>query len=330
VDEISKDYIIPTMDYDDKFDKHNHGRIKRPKDNVMLNERRLREQNEASPEQKYIWKDDLKNRVRKAMSEAKDRDNFFERLTANGVEGELCNTRRQGDYILYELTDVSRFGDGKIPANLKSKSYKMGTDYGLDALDETLNRRSHRKLKSAPETTHQIQKSAPEKTSWAAFNDDAAVQEELKRRREEYRKESREKARKLSAWSKENGYVYYDEINGLDTDAYNRALAAYEKAMSEQKEEPVKAEPDRNYTTVEHEPVYHKGKKHTGKIAKPVQQEQSAVQQKQVRQPDEAHTVMMIRKLRHDADELDVDEIELQGLDIEQYGKPEDKDDYNF
>lgn len=84
---------------------------------------------------KYVWKDDLRERIERAQAEATDLDDFLSRLPAYGVTGTQRTSKKRGDYILYELTDTSGFGpDGKIPPNLKSKSYKLGDAYGLDQL----------------------------------------------------------------------------------------------------------------------------------------------------------------------------------------------------
>lgn len=85
----------------------------------------------------YIWKDDLKGRVRSSMKGSKSHDDFLERLEYQGVKGTFKNTKKQGDFILYELTDKSRFPEGqKIPETpLKAKSYKLGYGYGIEALD---------------------------------------------------------------------------------------------------------------------------------------------------------------------------------------------------
>lgn len=89
-------------------------------------------------EGKYIWKDDLKERVKDAMEAAFDRNDFLQRLEANGVKGTFRKNKNHGEFILYELVDKSNFGKEKIPSNLKAKSYKMGTDYDVQALDDLL------------------------------------------------------------------------------------------------------------------------------------------------------------------------------------------------
>ena len=89
---------------------------------------------ETAPEngsEKYIWQDDLKKRIRDAASVSKNMDEFFQQLQERGVKGiAKTATRKQPEYILYELIDTSGFESlEKVPKNLKSKSYKMGLDY---------------------------------------------------------------------------------------------------------------------------------------------------------------------------------------------------------
>ena len=116
------------------------------KDKITQSERRKRKENEKAieagePEKvEYLWRDDLKNRVREAMEEATDREDFLKRLTAHRVEGEYRSSKKQGDYIIYELTDLSGF-EGDLPKKkeyFKSKSYKMGTDFGVEELDKQI------------------------------------------------------------------------------------------------------------------------------------------------------------------------------------------------
>lgn len=102
------------------------------------NDKTTRTERQKRKEGKYVWKDDLKERVSEAMKEASDRNDFLKRLKANGVKGVFRTSKKYGDFILYELVDTSNFGKEKIPTNLKSKSYKMGTDYGVEKLDEML------------------------------------------------------------------------------------------------------------------------------------------------------------------------------------------------
>lgn len=79
----------------------------------------------------YIWQDDLRARVLEAAAASKDEEDFFRQLTLRGVEGTRRKaTRKQPEYYLYELVDTSGFSLlDSIPANLRSKSFKMGADY---------------------------------------------------------------------------------------------------------------------------------------------------------------------------------------------------------
>lgn len=108
-------------------------------DKATQNERRMHQHNaelaEGKPA-KYIWKDDLKERVKSAMSEASDKEDFLKKLTEHGVEGTFHETKKGRKYYTYELTDISGFGEGKVPQNLRARSYKMGTDYDYETIDK--------------------------------------------------------------------------------------------------------------------------------------------------------------------------------------------------
>lgn len=77
----------------------------------------------------YIWKEDLKRRIRAAAEASSSEDEFFRELTARGVDAEKRKaTKKQPAHYLYELTDITGFS-GKVPQNLKAKSFKLGEDY---------------------------------------------------------------------------------------------------------------------------------------------------------------------------------------------------------
>lgn len=101
---------------------------------------------ELEPE-KYIWQDDLRERIRRAAVQAWDEDSFAQALRADGVE--LLEQKQKGgavayvhhatktmpEYYVYELVDTSGFPAGeKIPVNLKSRSCKMGTDFSPEGV----------------------------------------------------------------------------------------------------------------------------------------------------------------------------------------------------
>ena len=90
--------------------------------------------------ERYIWQDDLRERIKKAAAEARDEADFARQLRLSGVElvphehkdGTVTYlhpaTKKQPPHYTYELVDTSGFPD-KIPPNLKSKSYKLGANY---------------------------------------------------------------------------------------------------------------------------------------------------------------------------------------------------------
>lgn len=94
----------------------------------------------------YVWQDDLRGRIRRAADGAADEEDFARRLRLDGVEL-VPRARKDGtlsyrrpatktfpeEYYVYELVDVGGF-DGKIPPNLKSRSYKLGADFMPDAV----------------------------------------------------------------------------------------------------------------------------------------------------------------------------------------------------
>lgn len=152
-DEQTKYWYVEKY-FDEISEKYIPTKQKEPtKEKFTQNERRIKDHNEEVREQnpyatdtelrkqgllKYSWKEDLKERIRKAMSESTSRDDYLKKLTAYGVEGTYKSSRKQGEFILYELTDITGFQGEKVPDNLKSKSYKIGTDFGLEKLDETI------------------------------------------------------------------------------------------------------------------------------------------------------------------------------------------------
>ena len=87
----------------------------------------------------YIWQDDLKMRIKTAAAAATDEQDFYQQLTAHGVEGTFHKgTDKRDAYITYELVDTTGFPDlDKIPKNLKGRSYKLGADYSLDSLSQS-------------------------------------------------------------------------------------------------------------------------------------------------------------------------------------------------
>ena len=96
----------------------------------------------AEGETRYIWQDDLRQRIRDAATVSKDMDGFFLELQRRGVKGVAKKaTKTQPDYILYELIDKTGFdGLDKVPKNLKSKSFKMGVDFQPEGIEKTIQK----------------------------------------------------------------------------------------------------------------------------------------------------------------------------------------------
>ena len=98
--------------------------------------------------ERYIWQDDLRQRVKDAAAKATDEADFAHQLRLSGVElvppkdkdeeplkdenGNIVYlhpaTKKQPPHYTYELVDTTGFPD-KIPKNLKAKSHKLGTNY---------------------------------------------------------------------------------------------------------------------------------------------------------------------------------------------------------
>ena len=84
----------------------------------------------------YVWRDDLKSRITEAMNESESEEDWIKNLPAHGVNIEVHDSRKRGKYYTYELMDTDGFGDKKIPQNLKSRSYKLGTLYDAEHVQE--------------------------------------------------------------------------------------------------------------------------------------------------------------------------------------------------
>lgn len=102
--------------------------------------------------EKYIWQDDLRDRIKTAAKGATSEADFAQRLRLSGVElvphkakdGTVTYqhpaTKSQPAHYTYELTDVSGF-DGKVPKNLKSKSHKLGANYQPEGIAQLFQKR---------------------------------------------------------------------------------------------------------------------------------------------------------------------------------------------
>ena len=85
----------------------------------------------------YVWKDDLKSRVKQAQEQSSSEQEWIAKLPEFGVNIEVHDSKKRGRYYTYELMDTSNFPEGKkIPANLKARSYKLRTLYDSESILE--------------------------------------------------------------------------------------------------------------------------------------------------------------------------------------------------
>lgn len=154
----------------------------------------------------YVWKDDLRERIKAARDAAKDMDDFKRQLTLHGVEADFTGPKsektraKRGRYVVYELTDISGFEGGKVPDNLRARSYKLGDDYGAEALEEYYASRGHNRPVQQAEKPKQDtpvpptpKKQDPPKQTGISFD----------------------------VWKQISGYVYDDDM-GRFLDAFER------------------------------------------------------------------------------------------------------------
>lgn len=89
----------------------------------------------------YVWKDDLKSRITEALNESESEEDWIKNLPVHGVNIEVHDSKKRGKYYTYELMDTDGFGDKKIPQNLKSRSYKLGTLYDAEHVQEYFSKK---------------------------------------------------------------------------------------------------------------------------------------------------------------------------------------------
>ena len=118
------------------------------KDKTKQNERRKRQENERiekenkslPPEKrkplKYIWKDDLKERITLAADVAFDREYFVKLLNYLDVSVDIRKRGDDTEYIVYTLHDEKKRQQENAGKEWKAKGHKLGTDYDLPYLDE--------------------------------------------------------------------------------------------------------------------------------------------------------------------------------------------------
>lgn len=101
------------------------------KDKVTQTERAKREKGE------YVYKDDIKERVRMSAESAVDMADFEDKLRENGLDYKRKNSEKYGEHYTFELVDMSNVPAGtKLPNHaLKARSYKLGAEYSPEAIE---------------------------------------------------------------------------------------------------------------------------------------------------------------------------------------------------
>ena len=124
-DEITQEYTI--LDLGEK----------NAEEKVTRTERAKREKGE------YVYRDDIRERVLAAMKNSASEEDYFRRLSKNGIGVKKKNSPKYGEHYVYELLDFSKVPEGtKLPkhGNCSARSYKLGTLYGPEALQVEIER----------------------------------------------------------------------------------------------------------------------------------------------------------------------------------------------
>ena len=150
---------------------------------------------------KYVWKDDLRERVMASYTDALNEEVFFKNLEKNGVGVRKGKSKKYGEYYTYELKDLSRVPkDVKLPDRaLKSRSYKLGETYTPEIIkmavfghyqeqrekEEAKQREKERKAQEALERKQEAKRAEERRKE----------QEQRRREQEVLRREQEEKQR---------------------------------------------------------------------------------------------------------------------------------------
>lgn len=140
-------------------------------------------------------RDEIKKRVREAMGEAVDEDDFVLLCNERGVLVERKTSKKYGEYFTYEYVAPIPEGE-KAPVSMKARSYKLGDDYGPKALLHELTRQPMLTVKVGDGYAYQMDPHPNARMRRQAA--ERRKQEAERRRREEEerkRQEAEEKAR---------------------------------------------------------------------------------------------------------------------------------------
>lgn len=213
---------------------------------------------ELVPE-KYIWTDDLRERIKAAAATATDEEDFAHQLRLSGVELVPCKnrktdeilknddgsikylhpgTKRQPEYYTYELVDTTGF-PGKLPMNLKLKSHRMGTNYSPETLAELFAKNAKDKLheKTASDTlevpmpfSSAPKKVAPKSTATTKKISNAEAVEEAK---EHAANHILFLMQQIYGWQQSPKIIKSDGEEHLDIDEWTRQLQARDDTFSQ-------------------------------------------------------------------------------------------------
>ena len=154
----------------------------------------------------------MKERITSAMASAESEQEWLQNLVCTGVNVEVHDSKKRGRYYTYELVDTSQFPAGKkIPQNLKSRSYKLGTLYDSDHVQEffkekeaelELERKRHGSRADADASSSVTEEPEPQVSGLEKASQEsdtaaaAAVQMQRKREKEEEKQRLKEEVRK--------------------------------------------------------------------------------------------------------------------------------------
>lgn len=245
VDAVAEEFIELDQSYDDVFDEYGHRKVV-AKDKVNRTVRVKRQQNEAAiangetENLNYIWTDDLKDRIKLAMSEVEFEEElltdfealtvaFAERLTAHGVEITRAGFSKKynQNYFSYKLLDTSSFdtkdlvdGNGVVK-DFVIRSYNLGTDFMPNALIELLKEKQNEAFDELDDATPET---SPVKS-----------EEEL----EEHRRKNRSEI-EFATWALNNGYIFEE----MDPDSFDYLRIQYRHYLQEKERQAEETAPE--------------------------------------------------------------------------------------
>ncbi len=85
----------------------------------------------------YVYKDDIRARIRKALIETDFEPKFPMICRKHGVDVAKKHSDKYGDYYTFTLTDLSNVPEGTKLTTTKARSYKLGDDYSPISVERT-------------------------------------------------------------------------------------------------------------------------------------------------------------------------------------------------